>query len=182
MCALPTECVCTRRPSEPRGGPDNTISVEPEPRGSIQQWWMRGCDGAASGSAQRRRNKLGCHCRLTGLIMLYNLLCCCRCGGLCIILCASAPLALGRLHTRGEEHQQRQEEGAFCRLLPSWHPLDSSWLESGTNRGQSALLKEPPSQRGTDTESLDSTTKGGGGNGLFLRGRADRRHMTGVPK
>ncbi len=36
MCALPAERVCTRLRSEPRGGPDNTISVEPEPRGSIQ--------------------------------------------------------------------------------------------------------------------------------------------------
>lgn len=37
ICALPTERVCTRLRSEPHGGPDNTISVEPEPCGSIQR-------------------------------------------------------------------------------------------------------------------------------------------------
>lgn len=36
MCVLPAERVCTRLRSEPRGDPDNTIFVEPEPRGSIQ--------------------------------------------------------------------------------------------------------------------------------------------------
>lgn len=36
MCVLPAEGVCTWLRSEPRGDPDNTISVEPEPRGSIQ--------------------------------------------------------------------------------------------------------------------------------------------------
>lgn len=37
MCVLPAGSVCTRLRLEPRGGPDNTISVEPEPRGSIQR-------------------------------------------------------------------------------------------------------------------------------------------------
>lgn len=37
MCVLPAESVCTWLRLEPRGGLDNTISVEPEPRGSIQR-------------------------------------------------------------------------------------------------------------------------------------------------
>lgn len=37
MCVLPAGSVCTRLRLEPRGGPDNTISVEPEPCGSIQR-------------------------------------------------------------------------------------------------------------------------------------------------
>lgn len=37
MCVLPAGSVCTRLRLEPRGGPDNTISVEPQPRGSIQR-------------------------------------------------------------------------------------------------------------------------------------------------
>lgn len=46
MCVLPAEHVCTRLRSEPRGGPDNTISVEPEPCGSIQR------GGGEAGTAQ----------------------------------------------------------------------------------------------------------------------------------
>ena len=131
---------CVRRPlsvcvhgcgRSPMAAPDNTISVEPEPCGSIQQRWMRGWDCPARGPAQRRRNKLGCHCGLTGLIMLYNLLPGAPSGRLCISLCVSS---WGRLHTGGQRQQQGREEGVFCLLLPSWHPLDCFWLEPGTDR------------------------------------------------
>lgn len=66
--------------------------------------------------------KEGCHCRLTWLIMVYNLL-------------LGAPLGGGALHKvcalagegytgEGKRKKQRQEEGVFAVLLPSWHPPD----------------------------------------------------------
>lgn len=74
MCAPPAERVCTRRRSELRGDPDKAISVEPEPRGSIQ----RGGRGAATAQHADLLKGGGTSCAvsggLAGPIMLYNLL------------------------------------------------------------------------------------------------------------
>lgn len=102
----------------PRGNPDNAISEEPEPCGSIQR------GGGDSSTAQhadllkeKGGGKLGRHCRLTGLIMVYS-------------IPVGAPLEGRRAQwhicalTRGGHEQQRREEGVVSVLLPWWNPPD----------------------------------------------------------
>lgn len=85
--------------------------------------------------------KEGCHCRLTWLIMVYNLLLGAPLGGgdSASGLCVSR----GGLHRGGQKAETETRRGCICCFITIMAP---SWLESGINRvNQICYRSAPPS-------------------------------------